>query len=66
MLPTKKARELKVGDKLMGGEVITKITPTFNYHKMEYGYTVSINNPDGTRHHTGYDYTESSNIIVRI
>lgn len=61
---TKKPHELKPGDKLLGGGIITKITPIFNYHKLQYDYTVSFNNPDGTPHHIGYDYTEKSNIIM--
>ena len=64
MLPTKKAHELKVGDKLLGGKVITKITPNYNFHKMDYNYTVSFNNVDGTPGYPGYDYTAQSNIIM--
>ena len=64
MLPTKKPSELKIGDKLLGGGIITKITPIFNFHKLEYDYTVSFNNPDGTPHHTGFDYDHNANIIV--
>ena len=64
MLPTKKPHELKIGDKLLGGCVITKIIANFNFNKLEYGYTVKFNNPDGTPHHTGFDYAHNANIIV--
>ena len=64
MLTTKKPSELKIGDKLLGGKVITKITPIFNHYKLEFDYTVQFNNKDGTPHHTGFDYSHNANIIV--
>ena len=64
MLPTKKPSELKIGDKLLNGGIITKIIPIFNNVTLEYSYTVRFNNSDGTPHHTGYDYTSNSNIIM--
>jgi hypothetical protein len=64
MLITKKPCELKVGDKLLGGLLITKITPIFNNYTLEFDYTVQFNNKDGSPHHTGFDYKHSANILM--
>lgn len=64
MLPTKKAKDLKVGDKLLGGRIITKICHTFLFDKFKYNYTVYFNKIDGTPNHIAYDYLEDANVTV--
>ncbi len=64
MLPTKKAKDLRVGDKLLCGGIITKIHHHYRIPTMRFSYTVEFNNPDGTPHHIGYDYDENANVLI--
>jgi hypothetical protein len=64
MLPTKKPGQLKIGDKLLGGKIITRICTTFRYDIFKYNYTVYFNNSDGQPSHIAYDYLEDANIIT--
>lgn len=63
---TKKAKDLKVGDVILGGKRITKIAANFFYDKFKYNYTVYFEMINGNEYlgHKAFDYLEDANIIM--